>query len=112
MPNVLAEVQGIQRKVCVQVPMVDNNGKTVFDTLTGKPMAEQKCDALVVDEGTGAMTAAEFDQATYDLTNFLAYTSKPYLQESKSLGIKVIIFLLFMTTVFYFLYKEYWRDIH
>jgi hypothetical protein len=43
---------------------------------------------------------------------FLAYTSKPYLQESKSLGVKVILFLLFMTVIFYFLYKEYWRDIH
>jgi len=111
MPNVLAEVQGIQRQACGQVAMMDN-GKPVFDTLTGKPMTTQKCDILVVDEGTGSMTPAEFDQAAYDLTNFLAYTSKPYLQESESLGIKVIIFLLFMTLVFYFLYKEYWRDIH
>jgi len=108
---VLAEVQGIQRQACGQVAMMDN-GKPVFDTLTGKPMTTQKCDILVVDEGTGSMTPAEFDQAAYDLTNFLAYTSKPYLQESESLGIKVIIFLLFMTLVFYFLYKEYWRDIH
>jgi ubiquinol-cytochrome c reductase cytochrome c1 subunit len=112
MPNVLAEVQGIQRKGCGQVPMVDDSGKTVFDTLTGKPMTEQSCEVLLVDEGTGELTPAEFDQAMYDLTNFLAYTSKPYLQESKSLGVKVILFLLFMTVIFYFLYKEYWRDIH
>jgi ubiquinol-cytochrome c reductase cytochrome c1 subunit len=112
MPNVLAEVQGIQRKTCGQAPKMDAKGKPVIDTLTGQPMTTQKCDLLVVDAGTGTMDQAEFDQAAYDLTNYLAYMSKPYLQESHSLGLKVIIFLLFMTLIFYFLYKEYWRDIH
>ena len=112
MPNVLAEVQGIQRKACAQVPKVDAGGDIVIDTLTGQPMTVQNCDMLTVDAGTGTMDQAEFDQAAYDLTNFLAYMSKPYLQQSKSLGIKVILFLLLMTVVFYFLYKEYWRDIH
>ena len=112
MPNVLAEVQGIQRKVCGQAPMHDEHGDVVLDTLTGQPMTAQNCDMLVVDEGTGSMDQAEFDQAAYDLTNFLAYMSKPYLEKSKSLGVSVIIFLLLMTLVFYFLYKEYWRDIH
>ncbi len=112
MPNVMAEVQGVQRKACGQVPKMDASGDPVIDTLTGQAMTTQKCDILVVDAGTGTMDQAEFDQAAYDLTNFLAYMSKPYLQDSHSLGIKVIIFLLFMTLIFYFLYKEFWRDIH
>jgi len=112
MPNVLAEVQGIQRKACGQAPKMDDSGKPVIDTLTGQPMTVQDCDMLIVDAGTGTMDQAEFDQAAYDLTNYLAYMSKPYLQESHSLGIKVILFLLFMTLIFYFLYKEFWRDIH
>ena len=111
MPNVLAELQGIQRKGCGQVAKVDDSGTTVVDPLTGNAMTAQSCDILVVDEGTGTMSVEEFDQAAYDLTNFMAYMSKPYLQDSKSIGIKVILFLLFMTVVFYFLYVEFWRDI-
>jgi ubiquinol-cytochrome c reductase cytochrome c1 subunit len=99
MPNVLAELQGIQRRTCDQVVNATDQSVT------------ESCD-LLVDANTGTMSVAEFDQAMYDLTNFLAYVSNPNKLASEALGVKVILFLLLMTLVFYFLYKEYWRDIH
>ena len=96
MPNVLIDMQGVQNNVC--------------DLSDSSVKLSSACLEKV--SGTGDLSTDEFDQAMYDLTNFMAYMSKPYLLESQSMGLYVILFLLLMTTVFYFLYKEYWRDIH
>tara|TARA_B110000503_G_scaffold74069_1_gene114400 strand:- start:187 stop:969 length:783 start_codon:yes stop_codon:yes gene_type:complete len=111
MPNVLAELQGVQSKTCGQVPKHDEHGAAVIDSLTGKPMTVESCEILSVAQGSGSMTPAEFDATVYDLTNFMAYMAKPYKTDSQRIGMWAILFTLLMTVVFYFLKKEFWRDV-
>jgi ubiquinol-cytochrome c reductase cytochrome c1 subunit len=90
MPNVLADLQGVQREVCVQ----------------------EDCSDLQVDEGSGAYTAEEFDAAVYDLTNFLYYVGEPTRLERHRLGIYVMLFLVILGCFTYLLNREYWKDVH
>jgi len=92
MPNVLRELQGIQRLNCA--PGVKD------------------CRELSVDPGTGKYTESQFDAIVYDLTNFLHYVGDPSQQERRSLGKWVLAFLAFLGIFTYFLNREYWKDIH
>ena len=112
MPNVLAELQGVQSKTCGEIAKFDDHGAVVIDSLTGEPVTEQSCEVFSVAEGTGSMTPAQFDATIYDLTNFMAYMSKPYKSDSQRIGLWAILFCLMMTVLFYFLKKEFWRDVH
>ena len=89
MPNVLLDLQGVQRQVCT-------NGV---------------CDELVVEAGTGALNAEEFDAAIYDLTNFLYYVSEPARLERQRTGVFVLLFLIILGSFTYLLNREYWKDI-
>ncbi len=60
----------------------------------------------------GQLTPKEFDSAMVDLVNFLDYIGEPIKRDRKSLGIYVLLFILFFTGIAYFLKKEYWKDIH
>jgi len=60
----------------------------------------------------GSMSAQEYDETVRDLVNFMDYASEPVKLERQALGIKVILFLLFLFAITYFLKKEYWKDIH
>jgi ubiquinol-cytochrome c reductase cytochrome c1 subunit len=109
MPNVLSELQGIQEKVCEVAPSNDEYGNSAVDIQT---VSQQSCKELKVRSGTGTMGPDEFEQTVRDLTNFMAYMSNPNAAASKRIGTYTIIFLLLLTTLFYFLYKEYWRNLH
>ena len=90
MPNVLQELQGVQRSACVQLPKLADNGGEMRDPLIpGKAITEEVCGQLVVDEGSGAMTPEEFDQAMYDLTNFMTYVGDPSRLERHRIEIHV-----------------------
>ena len=60
----------------------------------------------------GEMTPEEFDSAMTDLVNFLEYVGEPIKRDRKSMGIYVLLFILFFTGVAYLLKKEYWKDVH
>lgn len=112
MPNVLAELQGIQREACIQVPKLAENGGEMRDPLVpGLAITEEKCGQLVVDEGTGLYTAQEFDAAVYDLTNFLYYVAEPTRLERHRTGIFVLLFLVILGCFTYLLNREYWKDV-
>jgi ubiquinol-cytochrome c reductase cytochrome c1 subunit len=86
MPNVLWELQGIQRKTE---------------------------DGFVIQEHErGRLSAAEYDRAITDLSAFLTYVGEPARLQRESLGVWVILFLAFFTLMAWLLKKEYWRDIH
>ncbi len=113
MPNVLADLQGIQREACVQKPKIAANGGEMRDPLDpSKTITEEKCGELVVDEGTGLYDAEQFDAAVYDLTNFLYYTGEPSRLERHRIGIYVLLFLVFLGCFTYLLNREYWKDVH
>ena len=87
MPNVLLPLQGVQR----------------YDAETKQ---------LSLDLGTGSLTAEEFDQAIYDLSNFLYYVGEPSRLQRQRLGIYVLLFLVILGTFTYLLNREFWKDVH
>ncbi len=56
-------------------------------------------------------TPATIDQMAKDVSAFLAWAAEPKLEERKSLGFKVILFLMALTALLYLSYKRLWRDI-
>jgi len=97
MPHVMWELQGWQEPVITTVK--DHAGN------------ERKSVALKLVE-PGLMSVKEFDRATRDLVNFLDYMGEPAKYERRSLGIKVVLFLLMFLVLAYLLKKEYWKDVH
>jgi len=85
MPDVLADLQGMQAK-----------------TEDGE---------LELVKG-GKLSPQEFDDAVRDLVNFLAYSGEPVRLEREALGVRVLVFLVLFFILAYFLKKEYWKDVH
>lgn len=121
MPHPLLELQGLQRKVCKQIPRLAANGGEMRDPLSGEPILEEKCgqdlvkrgySPLVLVEGTGTMTPAEYDQTIYDLTNFLYYVSEPTRLERERMGVYVLLFLAFFYVFTWLLGREYTKEFH
>ena len=97
MPHVLWELQGIKRAVFVEEVDADNNTHEIFQEFqTVTP---------------GALSDAEYDEAITDLVNFLVYIGEPMAMERRSLGIKVISFLVVLLILAFALYKEMWKDV-
>jgi ubiquinol-cytochrome c reductase cytochrome c1 subunit len=97
MPHVLWELQGWQDPVI----------KTVKDHEGNK----RKEVSLELTE-PGLMSPKEYDRAIRDLVNFLDYMAEPAKHDRRSLGVKVIMFLLVFLVFAYMLKREYWKDVH
>jgi cytochrome c1 len=108
MPHVLLPLQGVQRIGCRQVAKRGENGRLIRDPLApGQVVAEQKCDQLVVDQGTGLLTDVEYDQAVFDITNFLHYVSDPSRLDRHRIGAFVLLFLAVLWVFTWLLGREY-----
>ncbi len=57
-------------------------------------------------------TKPTIDQMARDVTTFLAYTSHPELEQRKRLGVKIVLFLAFMTGLTYVVKRKVWADVH
>jgi len=106
MPNVLEPLQGVQEMVCSETdqPVAGQSP----DPLSGK---YQSCDVLQVTQ-PGSMEPDEFEEAVYDLTNFLAYVGEPSKLQAQALAPKVLIFIFIFGVIAYLLKREYWRDVN
>lgn len=112
MPHVLIGLQGIQRTACVQKPKTAANGGEMRDPLEpGKPVTEEKCGELVLEEGTGAYTPEEYDQAAYDISNFLYYVGDPSRLERHRTGVYVLLFLAILYVFTWLLGREYHKAV-
>lgn len=98
MPHVLWELQG------VQVP--------VYETRKNAKGEDEEVIVGFELEKEGQLSPEDFASEMRDLVNFMAYMGEPARAQREALGVKVILFLLFMFGVFYLLKKEYWKDIH
>ncbi len=98
MPHVLWEKQGLQKAVFRTEMGADGNEKHIFEKME---MVQ-----------AGSMTPEEYDAYVGDLVNFMVYMGEPMQVERKSLGIKVIVFLIIFAVIAYLLKKEYWKDVH
>lgn len=95
MPNVLWELQGIQRLRGERDSLPE-----ALDTSHLERVAD------------GALGPAQFDQSVRDITNFLAYAAEPAALKRHGLGIWVIGFLVMFTLLAWLLKREYWKDVH
>ena len=111
MPNVLIGLQGNQKLVCKDVPVLAKNGGEKRD-YSGNTITKEKCGYLKVEEGTGELTKEEFDTLIYDLTNFLVYVGEPAKATRERMGWYVIFYFLIFTALSALLYREYHKDYH
>lgn len=97
MPHVLWELQGVQNAVYEGHMDAQGNMQKQF---TGFELATP-----------GEMTAEEFDTFVRDTVNFLDYVSEPVQLERRTLGLRVLGFLLVFFLFAYALKREFWKDV-
>ena len=56
-------------------------------------------------------TPATQDQIIRDITSFLVWTAEPELETRKNMGVKVLIFLIFITLMLLGVKRKIWKDI-
>lgn len=113
MPNVLMELQGVQRKTCAQRPVLDHNGAEKRDPLQpGQKVTAEQCGVLEVEPNSGAMSAEEFDTTVKDLVNFMAYVAEPARLDRQRIGIYVLLFLVVLYVFTALLGREFSKDHH
>lgn len=103
MPHALLELQGL----CAEPPTPITDRR--FDPLTGRLITEGGCSSYAIE---GSMSTAEFDEAMYDLVNFLDYMGEPIQKERERIGWMVLAFLTVFLVIGQLLYRELWKDIH
>ncbi len=111
MPNILQNLQGIQKSVCKEVPKIAKNGGLKQDPITGEIITEEKCGFLEISK-EGEISGEDFKDSMKDLTNFLSYMSDPIKEEREYIGKFVILYLLIFTVLSYLLYREFKKDVH
>lgn len=97
MPHVLEELQGVPKAV-YSVEIVDGEEHKTLD--------------YIETDGTGELSADEYDQAVLDMVNFLVYSGEPMRVERERLGVFVLGFIFIFFIISYLLKKEFWRDVH
>ncbi|PJE78536.1 Cytochrome c1 [invertebrate metagenome] len=102
MPHALLDLQGVQVGSCA------GGDFGAQDPLTGDSL----CTLTIDPERQGAMSPAEFDQAVYDLVNFMSYSAEPMRTARQQMGIYVLLFLVIFGVFAYLLKREYWKDVH
>ncbi len=109
MPHAMIDLQGLPE--CAPGPVVTSNGGIKVDPLTSEPILGDPCGTYALAT-EGAMSPPEYDAAVYDLVNFLAYMANPVADESRRIGIYVLLFLVFLLVWVVLLNREYWKDVH
>lgn len=56
-------------------------------------------------------TEASVEQMAMDISNFLMWTAEPKLEDRHEMGLKVVIYTLLMTLLFFFSMKTIWRRV-
>ena len=66
---------------------------------------------IVVDPDSGTLSPEAFDQAAYDIANFLHYVGDPGRERRHQMGYWVLAFLAGLFVLATLLNREYWKDI-
>jgi ubiquinol-cytochrome c reductase cytochrome c1 subunit len=57
-------------------------------------------------------TKDTLDQEAHDVVTFLSWGANPEMVERKQMGVRVILFLVFMTGITYAVKRQVWSDVH
>jgi ubiquinol-cytochrome c reductase cytochrome c1 subunit len=57
-------------------------------------------------------TPTALNQEAHDVVTFLSWAANPELVERKQIGVRVILFLVFMTGITYAVKRRVWSDVH
>ena len=98
MPNVLWELQGMQKAVYSGENSADSKG--VEKHFKGFELASE-----------GKLSPEEFDGFVRDTVNFLEYIGEPAQLQRRAIGFRVLGFLLVLFLLAYALKQEYWKDV-
>jgi ubiquinol-cytochrome c reductase cytochrome b subunit len=109
MPHAMLDLQGLQE--CAPGPVLAQNGGIKRDPLTREEILEDDCGRYTIAE-EGKLSPEEYDQAVFDLVNFMAYVADPVAEDRKRIGTYVLLFLAFLFIWVWLLNREYWKDIH
>lgn len=105
MPNPLWTLQGLQKPVySAHEHCEDVDGQqrcNTVETLVGFELVQE-----------GSASPEQYIQTVSDITNFLTYVADPSALIRMRMGHWVLAFIALLTILFYFLKREYWRDIH
>lgn len=100
MPNPLWQFQGLQTPVYEEHESCIDGQCSTTKEIAGFDLIQ-----------TGNMSPGEYKQLSYDIANFLTYVADPSALNRAAMGPWVLLFMVLLTIVFYFLKREYWRDI-
>jgi len=109
MPHAMLDLQGLQE--CAPGPVLAHNGGIKRDPLTREEILEDDCGRYTIAE-EGKLSPEEYDQAVFDLVNFMAYLADPVAEDRKRIGTYALLFLAFLFIWVWLLNREYWKDIH
>jgi quinol-cytochrome oxidoreductase complex cytochrome b subunit len=56
-------------------------------------------------------TESTVSQMSHDVSTFLAWASEPHQDDRKSMGLKVVLFLIFLSVLMYMVKKKIWKDV-
>ena len=97
MPNVLWELQGVQRPI--------------FETHTDESgTTHSEIVELRLDQ-PGLQSPEEFERTVRDITAFMEYLAEPAVLKRERIGIWVLLFMVAFTFMSWLLYHEYWKDV-
>ncbi|MCY4093817.1 MAG: cytochrome c1 [Gammaproteobacteria bacterium] len=115
MPHAMLTLQGIQEEVCFgnrPIDLLDVQPALDQDRVESiKDGGDENCSELSLILGSGMFSNEEYDQAAFDIANFLHYVGDPTRAEREALGKYVIGFLLILLVLAYFLNRNYWTDV-
>jgi len=60
----------------------------------------------------GTVTNVQYDETVRDLVNYLVWMGEPNQVFRKQVGIVVVFFFAMLIFLTWFLYKEFWKDVH
>lgn len=121
MPDVLESLQGVQKKVCKDIPRLAPDGGDMMNEAGTKYITVKKCGEALIKrgysplelvKGSGKLTPKQYNQVVYDLANFLYYTGDPTRLERERIGVYVLLFLAFFYVFTRLLAREYEKEYH
>jgi ubiquinol-cytochrome c reductase cytochrome c1 subunit len=86
--------------------------KTVNEAGPGGSVIKEQVFDHFVQVAPGSLSREEYRSTVRDLVNFLDYAGEPAQVHRRSLGLKVVLFLLAFTALTYLLKREYWKNVH